>query len=264
MTRKVLVGLFLAVFGLAMANITLADHMSGDDQVMCTKEYKPVCGEVQVVCIKAPCYPVIETFGNRCEANAAHATNIQEGTCESQSQKLHYTSWKLAAFDGAEAEGVSTLYFGLDKLNAKVCNSKAGSYSAANGKLMVGPLMSTLMACMGAVGTYESAFNLSGASYGILGDKLTIDTTEGHRFVRTRRSTVPAANEERKYGFVSRQIDQLIKAKQLTTVEQKKTFVAGLIDKLEAIMEKAKYTRYGYYKVMFIKSALQYYYDHIQ
>jgi hypothetical protein len=37
---------------------------------ICTKEYMPVCGQVQVQCIRAPCYPVMQTFGNKCEACA--------------------------------------------------------------------------------------------------------------------------------------------------------------------------------------------------
>lgn len=246
-----------------MANITLANE-SGDDQVMCTKEYKPVCGEVQVQCITAPCYPVVQTFGNRCEANAAHATNIQEGACESQSQKLYYTNRKLASFDGQTALGESTLYFGRDKLSAKVCNSKSASYSAFQNKLTVGPMMSTLMACNSPTGTYEAAFDLSGASYGILGRKLTIDTVNGHRFVRTRIDGIPpAANEERKYGFISWQINQLLKAHGYDTVEEKKTFVLGLIERIDNVLMTAKFTPLGMYRIMFIKSALQYFYNNI-
>jgi peptidoglycan hydrolase-like protein with peptidoglycan-binding domain len=33
--------------------------------IACTKEYKPVCGAKQVVCIKAPCNPIQQTYGNR-------------------------------------------------------------------------------------------------------------------------------------------------------------------------------------------------------
>lgn len=35
---------------------------------VCTKEYQPVCAKVNVQCIRAPCNPVNETFGNSCEA----------------------------------------------------------------------------------------------------------------------------------------------------------------------------------------------------
>ncbi len=47
----------------------------------CTKEYMPVCGEIQVQCITTPCNPVKTTFGNRCEAENAKAANIVEGAC---------------------------------------------------------------------------------------------------------------------------------------------------------------------------------------
>ncbi len=35
---------------------------------MCMALYKPVCGYVQVECIRAPCYPVRQTFSNSCAA----------------------------------------------------------------------------------------------------------------------------------------------------------------------------------------------------
>jgi len=39
-----------------------------EDIKICTMEYAPVCAQVQVQCIMAPCYPVAETFGNACAA----------------------------------------------------------------------------------------------------------------------------------------------------------------------------------------------------
>jgi hypothetical protein len=51
---------------------------------MCTKEYMPVCGQVQVECIRAPCDPVMQTFGNKCEACAnARTISYFEGECPS-------------------------------------------------------------------------------------------------------------------------------------------------------------------------------------
>jgi hypothetical protein len=35
---------------------------------VCATNYEPVCAPVQVQCIKAPCPPIKETFGNSCEA----------------------------------------------------------------------------------------------------------------------------------------------------------------------------------------------------
>lgn len=40
------------------------------DPVACTMQYDPVCAEVQVQCIQAPCPPIQETFGNACMMNA--------------------------------------------------------------------------------------------------------------------------------------------------------------------------------------------------
>lgn len=39
-----------------------------EESKICTMEYAPVCAQVQVQCIMAPCYPVAETFGNACMA----------------------------------------------------------------------------------------------------------------------------------------------------------------------------------------------------
>lgn len=52
-----------------------------EDPIMCTMEYAPVCGTVQVQCITTPCDPVRETFGNACMAGAAKATDITTGEC---------------------------------------------------------------------------------------------------------------------------------------------------------------------------------------
>lgn len=47
----------------------------------CAEIYQPVCGEIQVQCIKAPCPPIKETFSNKCFAEMRGATNIIEGEC---------------------------------------------------------------------------------------------------------------------------------------------------------------------------------------
>ena len=49
--------------------------------IACTKEYRPVCGSKQVVCITAPCNPVQQTYGNRCMMEADGATFLYEGAC---------------------------------------------------------------------------------------------------------------------------------------------------------------------------------------
>ncbi len=50
--------------------------------VACTKEYMPVCGAINVQCFAAPCPPIQQTFGNRCELNASrHTTFLYAGEC---------------------------------------------------------------------------------------------------------------------------------------------------------------------------------------
>jgi len=58
-----------------IVSLTLSDvkkHMESSkepiENKVCTMEYAPVCAEVQVQCIKAPCYPVQQTFSNSCMA----------------------------------------------------------------------------------------------------------------------------------------------------------------------------------------------------
>lgn len=51
---------------------------------VCTMEYKPVCGELEVNCIKAPCLPIQKTYSNRCLAEKENALNIKEGECKTE------------------------------------------------------------------------------------------------------------------------------------------------------------------------------------
>lgn len=49
----------------------------------CTREYAPVCGQVIVQCIKAPCPPIPQTFSNGCTACSAGNVNVYtQGSCE--------------------------------------------------------------------------------------------------------------------------------------------------------------------------------------
>lgn len=58
---------------------------NNEELTVCTMEYAPVCAKVNVQCIKAPCEPIEQTFGNRCmmEANKL-ATFLYEGECWSK------------------------------------------------------------------------------------------------------------------------------------------------------------------------------------
>ncbi len=266
MTKKILVSAFLALFGLAMTNITLANH----EDVMCTQQYAPVCGEVQVQCIKAPCYPVKQTFGNACMAGAAHATNIKEGECDGTPyNRLANTAWKLQSFDGDVVTAKATLSFDSDKLSASVCNSKSASYEVSGSTLLVGPMMSTLMFCEGPLGTYETAFDLSGANYEFStegGNHLMITTDAGHQFqwmkVGADTPKPSTASQDRRYGFIFWQIHQIEKLKGYDTVEEKQAFIMSLIEKINDIMIRSSMTPSQNAAMMFLKNAFQYYYDY--
>lgn len=67
--------------------IKLALGAKAEEPVFCTKEYVPVCGEKQVQCIKAPCDPVKQTYGNKCELNAAKAKYLYSGECKKEDIK---------------------------------------------------------------------------------------------------------------------------------------------------------------------------------
>lgn len=64
------------------------DEPVDGDEKPCTREYKPVCGELEVQCIKAPCPPVKTTYSNRCMAENADAKNIVEGECTEEGPDL--------------------------------------------------------------------------------------------------------------------------------------------------------------------------------
>ena len=57
--------------------------------MICDQVYKPVCGRIQVQCIKAPCPPVRETFSNRCHAEQRGAFDIEEGVCEERPTEIY-------------------------------------------------------------------------------------------------------------------------------------------------------------------------------
>ncbi len=267
MTKRILVGLFLAAFGIAMTNVSFAS--SGD--VMCTKEYKPVCGYVQVQCVRAPCYPVPQTFGNRCEAGAADATNITEGACATNERynKLQDTSWNLQSFDSLVATG-PTLSFAAEKVSAKICNSMNGSYTVDGNTIHVGAMMSTLMFCEGKLGTYESAFDLSGAKYELSTDganHLMITTVGGHTFQWQKQGATGGKPTNtvswKRYGLVVWQLNQIARAKGYTTVEQKQALAMDVLEKINYIMMTSIMTPLQNLKMVQLKAGVQFYYDHI-
>lgn len=53
-----------------------------EEPTVCTMQYQPVCASVQVQCIKAPCPPQLQTFGNACMMKGnSLATYLHDGEC---------------------------------------------------------------------------------------------------------------------------------------------------------------------------------------
>ncbi len=61
---------------LIVSALGLAQTYAAESPTMCTAQYEPVCGFVQVQCIRAPCPTVRIDFGNSCMAALAGATDV--------------------------------------------------------------------------------------------------------------------------------------------------------------------------------------------
>ncbi len=54
---------------------------------VCTEEYNPVCGELDVQCFRAPCLPLRETYSNECNAKKSGARIVSRGACAVEARK---------------------------------------------------------------------------------------------------------------------------------------------------------------------------------
>ncbi len=84
-----------------------------DNSKVCDNIYRPVCGEVAVMCIKAPCYPQLQSFTNICEAEKNWATNITEWVCYTDELINTWDTWLnnptlLDKIEWAHAEGITS------------------------------------------------------------------------------------------------------------------------------------------------------------
>lgn len=113
---------------------------------------------------------------------------------------LEGSRWILASYLNASGKTVSALSdrapsaeFESGRVSGSAgCNTYAASYTAGDGKLTIGPAVTTLMACAPTIMHQEAAYLKaleSAATFRIEGDRLTLRTAKG----ATRScSTVPA------------------------------------------------------------------------
>src|SRR5690606_26575264 len=103
----------------------LSDPVSPDpagEEEFCTREFAPVCGEVEIQCITLPCEPLKTTFGNRCEAEKVDARNITEGACEDEEIN---PEGACLSFDGTWLEETQECE-GMDQTQ---CEALEGTYN---------------------------------------------------------------------------------------------------------------------------------------
>lgn len=71
----------LLLLGAIIFCVGITKTHANDNPTICTQQYEPVCGKVNVACFTTPCEPQYETFGNACMAAGAGATDITPGEC---------------------------------------------------------------------------------------------------------------------------------------------------------------------------------------
>jgi len=98
----------------------------------CTREYRPVCGRIEVQCIKAPCDPIKKTFPNRCVAENAQAMKIVDGSCDDIVKKpdLKICTMEYVPVCGKTEEGLKTF-------SNRCVAEGAGATSISDGDCMV-------------------------------------------------------------------------------------------------------------------------------
>lgn len=78
--KKIFLLIIIFVFSFNMVHAEATQDSI--DTGVCTMQYDPVCAEVQVQCIKAPCDPIQQTFSNMCEMNKNKlAKFLHKGKC---------------------------------------------------------------------------------------------------------------------------------------------------------------------------------------
>lgn len=104
---------------------TLDIVSSEDENRMCTLQYAPVCAQVQVQCIRAPCPPIEQTFWNACSAWENPILYTWECSEYINADTLKKYEEKSSFIDGVISNiPVKTLQRLSEKLNTLIENTK--------------------------------------------------------------------------------------------------------------------------------------------
>lgn len=119
--KNILKWLFL--FGLGVVSIAWFSNAS----MMCTKDYSPVCGEVEVQCITAPCNPIKQTFWNMCMLEWQWAKLLYKGECwspieDTDKELVEFPSSVQPDFDILDSKFKEWLSNRVDLLTKKLFN----------------------------------------------------------------------------------------------------------------------------------------------
>lgn len=85
--KKIILYILLSIFIVpnvfAITTSNTINMIAPVDDGVCTMEFAPVCAEVQIQCIKAPCNPILQTFSNKCQMSKNKlAKFLYNGECK--------------------------------------------------------------------------------------------------------------------------------------------------------------------------------------
>lgn len=154
---------------------------------------------------------------------------------------LRNTSWSLVALNGQTHTLATpiTLAFSTSTLTAKICSTRTATYITTGNTLSASRTTPLNVLCAVQLQPYQQAFDLSAATYAFSGNMLVITTSEGDMFL-WKPMTSPLPNpgphninlQQRIYGFVVRQLNQVMKARGIDTIDQKQVFIQSILDRL--------------------------------
>lgn len=79
----------------------ILDNNLSDDNKACPNNLDPICGELNLQCIQAPCDPVQQTFPNKCLLEKSKAIFLYDGECKNDIQSSNIPYYFIAIHNEA-------------------------------------------------------------------------------------------------------------------------------------------------------------------